>query len=586
MIGAGLGILPATEDGARLQGLKARMAFILGVVLIPALLYSCWQAIAAYRERHAQQAMTVANTLRVIATYENEFFERTRILLLQLSAEPAIGAMRGSACAERLLEARNRSPDYLNFAVIDPSGIVPCSTAPELMIPMAERPFFRQLREGASFVVSDVMPRRTGPGETIVVAAAIHAVGTGAFAGAVAAAINLQSFQGALDSIDLPAGGIAYLADGRGRLLVEPASAEGGVSGAPDPALIERLLASQGIGVAARGSDGVDRDYRIVQIGGRDLYVVAAMPTLARFAWLQHDLVIGVFAPTLMLGLAVIAIWIATDYLVIRHVRTLAIAARAYSRGDLDLRLDLAAAPAEFRELALTLARMGSQVRRREEELRASLAQKDLLLREIHHRVKNNLQIVTSLLNLRAQRLQAPAARDAVRQAQMRIAAMTLVHRKLYETDDVQEIELAGLLADLCNMIEDTSDPGSGGVELEVKAEPVQVPPDQAIPLALLTTEALSNAFKHAFPEDHPGRIEVALTRTEQVARLAIADNGVGLAGGSDVAGMGVTLMRMLAKQVGGTLRLVEAEGTQLEIEFPLSAPVRHRPQPETASTG
>ncbi len=556
------------------------MAFILGVVLIPALLYSCWQAVAAYRERHAQQALKVDGTLRVIATYENEFFDRTRVLLLQLADEPDIRAMRGAACAKRLVEVRNRSADYLNFIAIDANGMVPCSTAPELLVPMADQPFFRQLREGADFVVSDVTRRRAGLGETIIVGATIQASGTGAFAGAVAAAINLQSFQRALDSIDLPEGGIAYLADGSGRLLVEPASAEGGVSGAPDPGLIGKLLASRDAGVAARGSDGIYRDYRIVQIGGRDLFVVAAMPTLARFAWLQHDLVIGVFAPTLMLGLAVIAIWIATDYLVIRHVRTLAVAARAYSRGELNLRLDLASAPAEFRELALTLARMGSQVRRREEELRASLAQKDLLLREIHHRVKNNLQIVTSLLNLRAQRLQAPAARDAVRQAQMRIAAMTLVHRKLYETDDVQEIELAGLLSDLCNMIEDTSDPGRGGIELVVKAEPVLVLPDQAIPLALLTTEALSNAFKHAFPEDQPGQIEVALTRTEQTARLVIADNGVGLAGGSDVAGMGVTLMRMLAKQVGGTLRLVEAEGTQLQIEFPLTTTPKHRRRP------
>ena len=281
-----------------------------------------------------------------------------------------------------------------------------------------------------------------------------------------------------------------------------------------------------------------------------------------------------------MLGLAMATIWIATDYLVIRHVRTLGVAARAYSRGELDLRLDFATAPTEFQELAHTLARMASQVRSREGELKASLAQKDLLLREVHHRVKNNLQIVTSLLNLRAQRLESPLARDAVRQAQMRIAAMTLVHRKLYETDDIQEVDLAGLLADLCGMLEEVNDTHAGDVELAVAAEPASVAPDRAIPLALLVTEAVSNAFKHAFPDGASGRIEVRLEHDERGMRLTVADDGVGLGSPRRPEGMGVTLMRMLAKQVGGALSVIEGKGTRLELAMPLLDASRVRPTP------
>lgn len=564
---------PAQDRPGPLRGLKAHMAFILGVVLVPALLYSCWQAIEAYSERQAQRAAMVAGTLKVIASYEAEFFDRTRTLLLQLAAEPAVRDAAQPACSERLIEARNRTWDYLNFVVLGQDGMALCSSAPDLMGPMGDRAYFRQLRDGLGFVVSGILERRLGDGQTIVAAVPVLAPGSGAFSGAIAVAVNLQSFQRAIDSIDLPNGGVAYLTDASGRLLVNPAARDArSLSPAPSAEQLAQLIEEPDEAVTVRGEDGVARDFYIVHVAAGELFAVAGIPTQPHFAWVQRDLLIGVFAPTLMLALAMITIWIASDYLVIRHVRTLGVAARAYSRGELDLRLDFASAPAEFQELAHTLARMAGQVRRREEELRASLAQKDLLLREVHHRVKNNLQIVTSLLNLRAQRLHTAQARDAVRQAQMRIAAMTLVHRRLYETDDIREIELASFLEDLCGMLEETNDAARSTVELTVQAEPVCVPPDHAIPLALLITEAVSNAFKHAFPAGGDGRIEVRLEHEGEQVRLVVADNGAGLGAGEEVAGMGVTLMRMLAKQVGGSLSMTEASGTRLELIYPVPA--------------
>jgi two-component sensor histidine kinase len=558
----------------RLRGLKARLAFILGIVLVPALVYSCWLAYAAYADRQAQRAVAVSTILRVIAGYEADFFQRTRTLLLRLAAEPDVRGAERPTCSERLIEARNRSGDYLNFVVLGPDGQGLCSTAPELLVPLGDRAFFRQLERGASFVVSEVMPRQLGKGDTIVVAVPLAGPRAGTFAGGIAVSVNLDSFQRAIDSIELPPGGVAYLVDGRGRVLVQPARGKPEAREPPAPELLAQLRGNPQAAVTALGADGVRRDYHASEVAGGDLFVIAGIPAAARFAWLQHELLIGVFAPTLMLALAMITIWIASDYLVIRHVRTLGVAARAYSRGELDLRLDFASAPSEFQDLARTLARMAGRVRRREAELHASLAQKDVLLREVHHRVKNNLQIVTSLLNLRAQRLQAPEARDAVRQAQMRVAAMTLVHRRLYETDDIREIDLGGLLQDLGGMLEETNDGWRGAVEVHVAAEqPTAVPPDQAIPLALLVTEAVSNAFRHAFRPDLPGRIEVHLTRVGHAARVTVADDGVGLADGDrSSGGMGVTLMRMLAKQVGGTLVLADDRGTRIELEFPVVA--------------
>ena len=140
--------------------------------------------------------------------------------------------------------------------------------------------------------------------------------------------------------------------------MVEPELGRPDAREMSESALLARWREDPDAAVSARGTDGVYRDYQVSGIADSDLFVVAGVPTVPRFGWLQRELVIGVFAPTLMLALAMVTIWIASDYLVLRHVRTLSVAARAYSRGELDLRLDFASAPAEFQELAHTLARI------------------------------------------------------------------------------------------------------------------------------------------------------------------------------------------------------------------------------------
>ena len=559
------------DRSGRMESLKARLALIVSMVLIPALAYAGWLAFEAYADRRAERERLMATTLQVIATYEAEFFQRTRQLLQGLATNPELAAADRAACTALLAQVRERSADILDLVVLGPDGRQRCSTWPTPGPGLASPELVARIERGEAFAVNGLSRPRADGGDAIVAAVPVLAAADGTFEGVLAATTSLTGLWRAVDGLGLPVGAVVYLLDGHGRLLGLPDGRhdDGGALGT---ALLAGWREWGGGTLAAAAPDGLQRDYQLADVGAGSLFIVAGLPAVSRFGWLQRELVIGVFAPTLMLALAMITIWIASDYLVIRHVRTLAAAARAYSRGELELSLDLASAPSELRELAEILMRMAGRVRRRELELEASLAEKDLLLREVHHRVKNNLQIVTSLLNLRAQRLHSRAARDEVRQAQMRVAAMTLVHRRLYEDDDIRTIDLGGLLEDLCRLIDEASDPRHAPVELEVVAETVQAPPDQAIPLALLVTEAVSNAFKHAFPTEVAGRIEVSLTRAGQLAMLTISDDGVGLAGGADAGGMGVTLMRMLAKQAGGNLMLVEAHGTRIELEFPVAA--------------
>ena len=307
------------------------------------------------------------------------------------------------------------------------------------------------------------------------------------------------------------------------------------------------------------------------------LYALVGLPS-PRWSWLERDLVLGLIAPVLMLAVAVIGIWIATDFLVNRHVEALASAARAYAAGRPAAWPSLRGAPSELRQLAAVLARTTGELGAREDELKASLGQKEALLREVHHRVKNNLQVVTSLLNLRAQAAASPAARAAMLEAQARIKALALVHRGLYEGEEpgTAEVELQSFLGELCNLLEDTVPGRSGEVEVRLDLQPARVAVDRAVPIALFVTEALSNAFKHAFPGGRRGTVAVRLARVEAgaaTARLTVRDDGVGI-GPEATPGLGTTLMRMLAGQTGGRLRMDSSDGTLVELEFPL-APAR-----------
>jgi two-component sensor histidine kinase len=326
-----------------------------------------------------------------------------------------------------------------------------------------------------------------------------------------------------------------------------------------------------------------------------------------RWTWLGRELVLGLLVPVLTLALAVIAIWIATDYLVNRHVQALAAAARDYAAarhaggggGGHAGWPALSDAPAELRDLAAVLADTTGELGAREAELEASLRHKELLLREVHHRVRNNLQVVTSLLNLRAQAAAAasPAARDALIEAQARVKALALVHRDLYEGDEPGAVELRSLLGELCALLEDTVSGrltgAAAAVDVAVRVElaPARVAVDRAVPVALFLTEALSNALRHAFPGDGSGgTVSVRLVRDEAAgtAALTVEDDGIGLGslplgagrvdgpGRAAAGGLGMTLMRMLAGQAGGPAPLGPARedgtGTRVGLDFPLAA--------------
>jgi PAS domain S-box-containing protein len=206
------------------------------------------------------------------------------------------------------------------------------------------------------------------------------------------------------------------------------------------------------------------------------------------------------------------------------------------------------------------------------EALRQSLEDKELLLREVHHRVKNNLQVISSLFFLQAEVTDNAEAREALLESRSRVASMALVHEGLYRTGDFGRINLADYLSRLTGQLE-ASLVGRDGVRFLLCLEQVHLSIEKAAPLGLLLNELLTNAIKHGYGPAAPGEVRVSLTRVGDALRVMVADGGKGLPEGFRLEGcptLGMQLVCNLTRQLRGTLQATNEDGATFVLTFPV----------------
>jgi two-component sensor histidine kinase len=211
--------------------------------------------------------------------------------------------------------------------------------------------------------------------------------------------------------------------------------------------------------------------------------------------------------------------------------------------------------------------------KQKEEQIRTDLKEKDTLIREIHHRVKNNLQIVDSMLHLLSAKIDDKAVLDAVKDCQNRIQSMALIHHMLYQSNDFAKVDFARFLESLAPALITAYSVDPNRIAVSIDAAPVLLPMDAAIPCGQVANELLTNAFKHAFPQGRRGNIAVDLTQDAKGdVVLSIMDDGVGIADGIDVAQpatLGLQLVNLLTGQLGGALSVQRTAPTRIVLQFP-----------------
>ena len=209
----------------------------------------------------------------------------------------------------------------------------------------------------------------------------------------------------------------------------------------------------------------------------------------------------------------------------------------------------------------------------RTHDLSAALEQKTALLHEVDHRVKNNLQVISSLMLLKARRTPEGDARDALQGMAERIGALSTAHRMLYSEGDCTHFNLGDFASEFLSDVNAGLDHEKQRVEAEV--EPIAVAAAMAAPLALLIHELTANALRHAFPNAREGRVSITARRTQSGMQLTIRDDGVGLAAAPpNPAGFGRNLVEMVVRQLRGTIAWADAgPGTYVAIDIPLLSP-------------
>jgi two-component sensor histidine kinase len=214
-----------------------------------------------------------------------------------------------------------------------------------------------------------------------------------------------------------------------------------------------------------------------------------------------------------------------------------------------------------------------------EERIRASLKEKEVLLKEIHHRVKNNLQVITSLLKLQSKYVKDKHAVEMFVESQQRVKTMALIHEELYKSVDMARIEFAPYVKNLAGQLHRLYGARSRGIALEVQVADVLLDVDRAIPSGLIINELMSNSLKYAFPQaflaqhkEHPNTVRIELQeQNKERLMLRVSDNGIGLPADFDLHNtptLGMQLVSTLAEQLRGTLDCRNEEGTQITITF------------------
>ena len=219
-------------------------------------------------------------------------------------------------------------------------------------------------------------------------------------------------------------------------------------------------------------------------------------------------------------------------------------------------------------ELAVSHAELAASLA----ELAASLTEKDALLKEVHHRVKNNLQVIASLLRLQADGIGDPRVTVALRESQNRVESMALIHEQLYETEDLQEVDLARHASLLASNLVHSYAVDEGRISWKVSVDAMPLTVDRAIPAGLILNELISNAFKHAFPGGRKGFLSIEGRRRNGAVVLEVRDDGVGMsqdAGRARPKSLGLEIVAILTRQLKGTFEIESDRGALCRLTFP-----------------
>ncbi|WP_374650920.1 sensor histidine kinase [Dongia sp.] len=573
--------------GTFLRPLRHRLILLFAIVISVPSAFGIWAAIDNFHDQVATARAATDRFATLASNYESNLLWQSHQIVQNLSHdESVLLALRGGtdprardACNEAFFRAVKPYPSYGTAVLYDLRGDAVCQwDSSKYLTNVSHREWFNTVLATSAPTISAYLVSPALEEPIISFAAPIFDA-DGVFKGAISLGIRLNWLSAIGQEPGLPPIAHVILLDRHGKVLVGSANTDTHADLMPAPEYVERIVSGDLRAFEADDATATPRFFAVSALANNSLFVLLSIPRASIVDPLLRDMAIQIGIICLVSVAGMLAAIFGARILVTKWTEKLAAAANAMALGQLDMESELRGAPVEILQLSENLKAMAARIEHREADLRDSLAQKQLMLREIHHRVKNNLQIVTSLLNLYARLPRGDVFREAFGDLRMRINALALVHRHLYESEDLKEIDLVPFMQNLCALLQDGSGVSPRRVALNVEFPELRMSGSRAVPLALLTTEIVSNSFKHAFPDGRTGVIDVVMAvDNDGNGTLAIADNGIGPAtqlAGSPTATMGTTLIAAFAKQLGGQIRVAGPPGTTTTIDFDLRGATR-----------
>jgi two-component sensor histidine kinase len=495
---------------------------LVGTILLPALV-TVWIGTYSWRAAIERAEDEAHSNAALVREYALGVIRRQEALLQAVEIVADLADAPGAdlqTLHDRLARIDRNARSILSLIVINAAGeIVLSSRSHPVLVDVSDRDYFRRLLEGADALQIERL--RTRPGNQDIIILAQRRAGA-AFKGAVAAAIPVEVFTDLFGQMAPPDRGAASLMREDGLLILRHFPSAQPFMLPPDTPFRQAIAGvEEGTYRAMAVTDGIERIYGFARLPGLPVYASYGVSTESLAATWRAEMTRVV----LLLGVAAL--------------------------------LGAAAVIQTARKLRAEVDRGALEAARRRAEMQ------DTLMRELHHRVKNSLMTVQSLIRLRR------GGPDGDTVLQQRVMALAQVHDLLHVSDLISRLNLANFLQAL--LASPAIVPPERGVQLSCHADPVEVGIDTAIPLALTAVELVTNALKHAFPDKRDGRITVTLRREGDVAVLVVEDNGVGLPdAGERRRFSGLRLVERLTAQLRGQLEIRAERGTRFTLIFPV----------------
>jgi len=532
---------------------------IVGLALAPLALASIGQGWLRLNARHKEVDQQLRSTVIYATHSEQAVFADAKLLMLRLAKQQQLLA-GPLACQQILQGSLLSSPLYFNLAFIAPNGSTRC-VAPDgqSAINYTHFSWWKVMIARRDFIVGNQV-HNTPAGRDILPVALPLYDRKGAFTGAISLSIDTNLLSQHMASNRLPENAIVLLLDQAGNVLAANKTV---------PKDVAKTVADLGRGkfdgtfVTGSSTAGkwrwaaqpIDRDNKLVAFGMPESWLLGVTP-LYIFA--------DILLPFLMILFAWGSIWLGTEWLVIRWTTYLKTLSGSYGRGEFAVATgELETAPDEFKALGQEMKKMAHSIEARDAKLSLALQQEKSLTREIHHRVKNNLQIISSLISLFGAKIVSPDARLAFQQIMARVDALSLVRRLIEKSGPLPTVAMKTLFSELIDQIQTSAETDGKTIANALDVCDCQLPMDMATPVALFTVEALTLGLYGAGAIAPPVKLSLQSDGEDHLL-LTIHNDSLGDVSLSERVPSPMRILAALAEQIGGQTWIDETpDGTR-----------------------